>query len=88
MLLQNGANPNDTDTDKWLTPLHCAIYGYHLDRADDTAEFVGELIENGADTRRLDRYLLQVRKSSKCTHCASHHPSKYHVPPTSLQGDK
>ena len=55
MLLRSGANPNDTDPEQWLTPLHCAIYGYHLDRADDTAEFVGELIEKGADTMKLDR---------------------------------
>ena len=55
LLLRSGANPNDTDPEQWLTPLHCAIYGYHLDRADDTAEFVGELIENGADTTKVDR---------------------------------
>ena len=78
-MLRSGANPNDADTDKWLTPLHCAIYGYHLDRADDTAEFVGELIDNGADTRRLDRY-IHVCKSWKCSHSAFHHARNILLP--------
>ena len=28
LLLRSGANPNDADPEQWLTPLHCAIYGY------------------------------------------------------------
>ncbi len=54
ILLQHGANPNDADPEKGLTPLHCAIYGYHVDRAVETSEFIGELIDRGADPMRVD----------------------------------
>lgn len=54
MLLQSDANANDVDPEKGLTPLHCAIYGYHMDRAEETSEFIEELVKHGADTKKID----------------------------------
>eukprot|EP00094_Tigriopus_californicus_P001992 TCALIF_01920-PA protein Name:"Similar to ANK2 Ankyrin-2 (Homo sapiens)" AED:0.42 eAED:0.42 QI:11/0.75/0.4/0.8/1/1/5/0/1087 len=51
ILLDNKANPNDKDPNTEDTALHFAIYGYHLDRVDETCKFIGKLLENGANPK-------------------------------------
>ena len=37
------------DPVRGLTPLHCAIYGYHTDRVDETCDFIDQLLTHGAN---------------------------------------
>ena len=55
LLLQKGANANDTDSERQVTPLHSAIYGYHIDRVDETCQFIAELLAHGADPKVPDK---------------------------------
>ena len=48
-LLQSGADPNVKDPVVGYTPLHCAIYGYHVDRVEETCNFIDALLEHGAN---------------------------------------
>ncbi len=38
-----------------VTPLHCAIYGYHIDRVDETCNFIDALLKNNADPKKVDK---------------------------------
>ena len=53
-LLAFGADPNDSDPVRNVSPLHAAIYGYHIERVDETCDFVDDLLASGADPRRAD----------------------------------
>ena len=50
-LLDHGADPNVSDPRSELTPLHFAIYGYHIDRVEETCEFIEKLLDKGADPK-------------------------------------
>jgi len=54
LLLRAGADPNAADPAASVTPLHCAIYGYHIERVEETVEFVDALLKEGADPKRSD----------------------------------
>ena len=55
LLLDHGANPNVQDPQVKYSPLHCAILGYHMNRSDETCDFIESLLEHGADPRIMDR---------------------------------
>ena len=55
MLLDHGANPNVQDPQVKYSPLHCAILGYHMNRSDETCDFIESLLEHGANPRIMDR---------------------------------
>lgn len=38
-----------------MTPLHFAVYGYHVDRVDVTCNFIDALLKAGADPTLADR---------------------------------
>ena len=37
------------------TPLHLAVYGYHVDRVEATCKFIDALLKAGADPAKPDR---------------------------------
>ena len=47
MLLDHGADPNIRDNDAGYTPLHNAILGYHVQRVNETCQFIDALLEQG-----------------------------------------
>ncbi len=53
-LLERDANANDANPKNQVTPLHCAIYGYHIDRVQETCDFVDALLAHKADPRKVD----------------------------------
>ena len=55
LLLDHGANPNVQDPQVKYSPLHCAILGYHMNRSDETCDFIESLLEHGANPRIMDR---------------------------------
>ena len=55
VLLEHGADPNVQDAQAGFSPLHCAIWGYHVDRADETCEFIAALLDHGANPMITDR---------------------------------
>ena len=38
-----------------LTPLHSAIYGYHVSRVDETCQLIDELLSNGANAQIVNK---------------------------------
>ena len=54
LLLEYNANPNDCGPVQSRSPLHNAIYGFHIKRVDDTCDFIDALLEHGADPKHMD----------------------------------
>ncbi len=54
LLLDRGAEANFRDPERGFTPLHCAIFGYHINRVQETVDFVDALLEHGANPRTTD----------------------------------
>ena len=54
VLLEYGADPNVCDPQVGYTPLHNAILGYHIDRVDETCDFIDSLLEHGANPKAMD----------------------------------
>ena len=55
VLLEFGADPNVQDLQVGYTPLHCAILGYHVNRVDETCEFIEALLAHGANPLMVDK---------------------------------
>lgn len=51
VLLDYGADPNVQDPEMGLTPLHSAIFGYHVNRVDETCDFIDALLEHKANPK-------------------------------------
>lgn len=54
LLLNFGADPNVPDPIRNVTPLHGAIYGYHIDRIEESCNFIDDLLAHGADPKQSD----------------------------------
>eukprot|EP00095_Tigriopus_kingsejongensis_P004696 maker-scaffold276_size226481-snap-gene-0.17 protein:Tk04696 transcript:maker-scaffold276_size226481-snap-gene-0.17-mRNA-1 annotation:"hypothetical protein" len=55
VLLDHKANPNAKDPNTEDTPLHFAIYGYHIDRVEETCRFIEKLLHQGADPKMTSK---------------------------------
>ena len=55
VLLEFGADPNVQDLQVGYTPLHCAILGYHINRVEETCEFIDALLAHDANPLMVDK---------------------------------